>query len=39
MEELTRTLQYFWNHLNDTVKGIRSKTSPASLTGGPKEGF
>ena len=41
MERVNKTLQYFWSHLNvvdstlrDPVKCFRSKTFPASLTGG-----
>jgi len=28
MEKVNKTLQYFWGHLNDPVKGFRSKTFP-----------
>jgi hypothetical protein len=31
--KLDDTQQYSWNHRNDPVKGFRSKTFPASLTG------
>ena len=34
MEKVIKTLQYFWNHLIDLIKGFRPKTFPASLTGG-----
>jgi hypothetical protein len=28
-----KTLQYFWGHLSNPVKGFRPKTFPVSLTG------
>jgi hypothetical protein len=35
MEELNKTLPYFWNDLNDPLSGFRSKAFSASLTGIP----
>jgi len=34
-EKVNKTLHYFWTRLDDTLKGFRSKTFPASLTGDP----
>jgi hypothetical protein len=39
MEEVIKTLQYFWSHLNDPIKGFRPKTFSASLTGIPWERY
>ena len=39
MGQVNKTLQYFCSHLNDLVKGFRSKTFPASLTGVPSVRF
>jgi hypothetical protein len=36
MEKVNKTLQYFWDHREDTLKGFRSMTIPASLTGDPR---
>ena len=33
MGKANKTLECFWGHLNDSVHGFRSKTSPASPTG------
>jgi hypothetical protein len=33
---LNKMLQFFWSHLDHPVKGFRSKTFPALLTGIPQ---
>jgi len=36
--KMSKTLQYYWSHLNNPVKGFRSKTFPVpplAGTGGP----